>query len=189
MLACWKIGAIKGFLQIPALTSLMKEYPTLNERKEWMYGCAPGCADSHIALPTPRVPRPVCFSALTAVNSSPYRDPKVPLLVVSGCCHAAAPVVIQVCCEPRTKRTTPFFKKKKKNRKKLKERRSSWKGSQRRTSILKGESENHRARRGALKPAPASPPAVTREHSGLCVQPNGAFLAIYPRLPGSILHI
>lgn len=152
-----------------------------------MYGCAPGCADSHIALPTPRVPRPVSFSALTAVNSPPYRDPKVSLLVVSGCCHVAAPVVIQVYCEPRTKRRTPFFPRN--TRKKLKGRRSRWKGTQRRTSISKGKSEKHTARRGALKPAPASPPAVTREHSGLCVPPNGAFLAIYPRLPRIIPHI
>lgn len=79
-----------------------------------MYGCAPGCADSHIALPTQRVPLPVCFFALTAVKSPPYRNTKVSLLVVSGCCHVAAPVVIQVCCEPKTKRITPFFMRKKK---------------------------------------------------------------------------
>lgn len=78
-----------------------------------MYGRVPGCADRHTIFPTPRVPLPVCFSALTAeavVKALPYRIIKVSLLVVSGCCHVAASVVIQVCCEPRTKRITPFFR-------------------------------------------------------------------------------
>lgn len=44
-----------------------------------MYGRAPDCADRHILFPTPKVPLPVCFSALTAeaaVEALPYRNPK-----------------------------------------------------------------------------------------------------------------
>lgn len=77
-----------------------------------MHGCAPGFADSNTTFPGLRAPLPACFYAFTAeaaVEVLPYRNTKVSLLVVSGCCHVATPAVIQVCCEPRTKRRTPFF--------------------------------------------------------------------------------
>lgn len=47
---------------------------------------------------------------------------------------------------------------------------------------FKRETRNHTARRGALKPAPASWLVVVRKHTDLCGQPNRTFLAIYPRL-------
>lgn len=110
-----------------------------------------------------------CFDRLVkaVVKALPYRNTKVSLLVVSGCCHVAASAVIQVCCEPRTKRITPFFRVWKEHRGEL---------------GFKREIRNHTARRGALKAAPASWLAVVRKHTGLCGQPNRTFLAIYPRL-------